>query len=60
MSTACTERDGTFHTHDATIWFRLAYGARLPLWRVIPHRWVTRPCPTWTAELRTAQDGEQS
>jgi hypothetical protein len=46
MST-CTETDGTFHTHDATIWFRLAYGTPLPLWRVIPHRLMTRACPTW-------------
>ena len=39
-----TEPVGHFHTHDTTVWFRLAYGP-LRLWRVIPHRWVTRPCP---------------
>jgi hypothetical protein len=43
----CTDPDGTFHTHDTTVWFRLAYGTWLPLWRVVPHRWVTRPCPAW-------------
>jgi hypothetical protein len=48
----CTEpADSTFHTADTTVWFRLAYGTRLPLWRVIPHRWVTRECPAWRASL---------
>jgi hypothetical protein len=33
------------HTADVTAWFHLAYGTPLPLWRVIPHDWVTRECP---------------
>jgi hypothetical protein len=45
--TACAHPGGSFHTHDTTTWFRAAYGTRLPLWRVIPHRWVTRPCPAF-------------
>jgi len=47
--TRCTEHDGSFHTHDTTPWFRLAYGTPFRLWRVIPHRWMTRPCPAWKA-----------
>lgn len=46
MTKKCTDNDGTFHTADTTVWFRLAYGP-LQLWRVIPHRWLTRPCPNW-------------
>lgn len=42
MADRCT--DPSFHTADTTIWFRLAYGTRLPLWRAIPHRLMTRPC----------------
>lgn len=38
-----------FHTADTTLWFRLAYGSGLPLWRVIPHRWTYRRCDAWRA-----------
>jgi hypothetical protein len=41
----CPTPDDRVHTADTTPWFRLAYGTPLPLWRVIPHRWVTRVCP---------------
>lgn len=44
----CTETDPTFHTADTTVWFWLAYSLPFGLWRVIPHRWMTRPCPSFT------------
>lgn len=44
MKKTCTD-PGSPHTADVTLWFRLAYGTPLRLWKVIPHRWMTRPCP---------------
>jgi hypothetical protein len=45
--TRCSDPTDRSHNADVTVWFRLAYGTRLPLWRVIPHRWMTRPCPNY-------------
>lgn len=54
MTAHCTD-PGSPHTHDTTVWFRLAYRSPLPLWKVVPYSWMTSTCPAWQAQREAGQ-----